>query len=153
MAYFAGYWLVQELRGIDPKLHERPGLIYAVGTLLFGAQLMSIGFLAELIIAYQGRDADTYSIADRVGDFAAEETNGHEPVQTTLSNSGRKPASDDCKFRSDSPGTTPAAIAADDPQAALRRGVYAILIAVSVGAMLGRISPSITSISSAWKRP
>jgi glycosyltransferase involved in cell wall biosynthesis len=90
MAYFAGYWFVQELRGIDPKLHERPGLIYAVGTLLFGAQLMSIGFLAELIIAYQGRDADTYSIADRVGDFAAEETNGHEPAQTTLSNSGKE---------------------------------------------------------------
>ncbi len=72
MTYFAGFWLVQELRGIDPKLHERPALIYSIGTLLFGAQLMSIGFLAELVIAYQGRDADTYSIADQIGDFAGE---------------------------------------------------------------------------------
>ena len=30
-----------------------------------GGQLMSIGFLAELIIAYQARDSDTYSIAER----------------------------------------------------------------------------------------
>ncbi len=90
MAYFAGFWVVQELLGNDPKIHERPALIYSVGALLFGAQLMSIGFLAELIIAYQGRDADTYSIADHAGDFAAEETNGHERAASALSNSGKE---------------------------------------------------------------
>jgi dolichol-phosphate mannosyltransferase len=46
-------------------LHERPIVIYFLGALLVGAQLMSMGFLAELITAYQVRDADTYSIADR----------------------------------------------------------------------------------------
>jgi hypothetical protein len=45
-------------------LHERPLLIYALAALLLGAQMMSIGFLAELITAYQGRDEDAYSIAE-----------------------------------------------------------------------------------------
>ena len=40
-------------------------MIYSMGLLLLGGQLMSIGFLAELITAYQVRDADTYSIAER----------------------------------------------------------------------------------------
>jgi dolichol-phosphate mannosyltransferase len=48
-------------------LHERPLLIYSVAALLLGAQMMSIGFLAELITAYQGRDEDSYSIAERIG--------------------------------------------------------------------------------------
>ncbi len=48
-----------------PPLHERPLLIYSVAALLLGAQMMSIGFLAELITAYQGRDQDSYSIRER----------------------------------------------------------------------------------------
>ncbi len=67
LTYLTGYWIVEKLvLHADPALHERPALIYSIGSLLFGAQLMSIGFLAELIIAYQGRDADTYSIVDRI---------------------------------------------------------------------------------------
>jgi dolichol-phosphate mannosyltransferase len=46
-------------------LHERPLLIYALAALLMGAQMMSIGFLAELITAYQGRDEDSYSIVEQ----------------------------------------------------------------------------------------
>ena len=45
-------------------LHERPLLIYAVAALLLGAQMMCIGFLAELVTAYMGRDEDSYSIAE-----------------------------------------------------------------------------------------
>ena len=45
-------------------LHQRPLMIYALAALLLGAQMMSIGFLAELLIAYHGRDADSYSIAE-----------------------------------------------------------------------------------------
>jgi glycosyltransferase involved in cell wall biosynthesis len=45
-------------------IHQRPLLIYAVAALLVGAQMMSIGFLAELITAYQGRDEDSYSVAE-----------------------------------------------------------------------------------------
>ncbi len=51
-------------------LHQRPAVIYSLGALLLGAQLMSMGFLAELITAYQVRDADTYSIAERTPEHA-----------------------------------------------------------------------------------
>jgi dolichol-phosphate mannosyltransferase len=68
LTYLAGYWIACKLSDVDPLLHQRPALIYSIGSLLLGGQLMSIGFLAELITAYQGRDADTYSIADRTPD-------------------------------------------------------------------------------------
>jgi glycosyltransferase involved in cell wall biosynthesis len=48
-----------------PPLHQRPLLIYALAALLLGAQMMSLGFLAELVTAYMGRDEDSYSIADK----------------------------------------------------------------------------------------
>jgi glycosyltransferase involved in cell wall biosynthesis len=65
LCYLTGYWILGQLNPdwhFTP-LHQRPAVIYSVGALLLGAQLMSIGFLAELITAYQFRDADTYSIA------------------------------------------------------------------------------------------
>ena len=43
----------------------RPLLAYSVATLLLGAQLLSLGFLAELIVANTNRDSDAFSIADR----------------------------------------------------------------------------------------
>jgi dolichol-phosphate mannosyltransferase len=53
-------------------LHEHfPAAIYSLALLLLGVQLMSIGFVAELITAYQGRDVKVYSIAQRVGDGSA----------------------------------------------------------------------------------
>lgn len=65
LAYCTGYWLRCVALNEDPKLHQRPALIYGLGSLLLGIQLLSIGLLAELITAYQVRDADTYSIAER----------------------------------------------------------------------------------------
>ena len=41
-------------------LHQRPLLIYSLAALLLGAQMMSIGFLAELITAYQSGDQLPY---------------------------------------------------------------------------------------------
>jgi glycosyltransferase involved in cell wall biosynthesis len=71
MVYLAIYWILRWLWFPDwAPLHERPALLYSLGSLLFGGQLMSIGFLAELITAYQSRDADTYSIAERINDPA-----------------------------------------------------------------------------------
>lgn len=67
VAYMSIYWLRAQLQPeleLRP-LHQRPALVYSVAALLLGGQLMSIGFLAELIIAYTGRDSDTYSIAER----------------------------------------------------------------------------------------
>ncbi len=66
MAYLAYTWLVNYwVPDTFLPVHQRPLLIYSVAALLLGAQMMSIGFLAELIIAYQSRDEDSYSIAER----------------------------------------------------------------------------------------
>ena len=55
-------------------LHQRPAVLYSLGALLLGAQLMSMGFLAELITAYQVRDTDTYSVAERTPEHADRST-------------------------------------------------------------------------------
>jgi glycosyltransferase involved in cell wall biosynthesis len=52
-------------------LHQRPLLIYAVAALLLGAQLLSLGLIAELITAYQGRPEDDYSIAEKTSEKEA----------------------------------------------------------------------------------
>ena len=75
MAYLAYTWLVRLWdEGAYPPLHGRPLLTYAVAALLLGAQMMCIGFLAELITAYQGRDEDNYSIAEQTTPLAPETT-------------------------------------------------------------------------------
>jgi dolichol-phosphate mannosyltransferase len=66
MAYLGFTWMVRLWdETAYPPLHGRPLLTYSVAALLLGAQMMSIGFLAELITAYQGRDEDSYSIAEQ----------------------------------------------------------------------------------------
>jgi dolichol-phosphate mannosyltransferase len=65
LVYLAVTWVINYFApGTFLPLHERPLLVYAVAALLLGAQMMSIGFLAELITAYQSRDEDSYSIAE-----------------------------------------------------------------------------------------
>ena len=66
-AWLAFYWLVSRLGiGISPvALHERIAPLYAIGLLLVGAQFMSMGFLAELFIAYREPDQEPFSIAER----------------------------------------------------------------------------------------
>ncbi len=66
MTYLFVIWIIRlwQPEGLDP-LHTRPLLTYSVAFMLLGAQMMSIGFLAELITDYLGRDEDNYSIAER----------------------------------------------------------------------------------------
>ncbi len=72
LAYLGVTWVMRYwYPDLFPPLHERPMLIYALGALLLGAQLMTIGFLAELVIAYHGRHDDVYSVAERT--FPADE--------------------------------------------------------------------------------
>ena len=61
-------WLLTNIfgAGFDP-IGSRPLLHYSVAALLLGAQAISLGFVAELLISYTGRDIDTYSIAERTG--------------------------------------------------------------------------------------
>jgi dolichol-phosphate mannosyltransferase len=68
MSYLAAVWVVRMLQGIDPRIHQRPLLLYSVAAFLLGVQLMSSGFLAELIAHQRGNEEDTYSIAGRTSD-------------------------------------------------------------------------------------
>ena len=63
-----GWVLSRLVPGWDPiHLTERAIFFYFLGAALLGGQFMSIGFLAELLTAFHSREADTYSISDRVG--------------------------------------------------------------------------------------
>jgi len=48
------------------KLGGRPAVLYSVAFLLFGGQLISMGIVAELFIAYQNRRGADYSISDQI---------------------------------------------------------------------------------------
>jgi glycosyltransferase involved in cell wall biosynthesis len=66
MGCLSAIWVAGNVFGAEyTPLHQRPLLIYSVAALLLGAQMMSIGFLAELLTAYQGGDEHSYSIAER----------------------------------------------------------------------------------------
>ena len=66
MIYLAITWMLNWISpGTFLPLHERPMLTYSVAGLLLGAQMMSIGFLAEMIAAKLGGDADHYSIVEK----------------------------------------------------------------------------------------
>src|SRR5262249_32757649 len=75
MAYLAVVWL-NNLWVSGTPIHQRPLLIYSVAALLLGAQMMSIGFLAELITAYQVREEDSYSVAEKTGPMTPESNGG-----------------------------------------------------------------------------
>ncbi|NMC20788.1 MAG: glycosyltransferase family 2 protein [Thermogutta sp.] len=68
LTYLAALWTCSRtLPGWTPiTLHDRPLVIYATGLLLLGGQLMSMGFLAELFLAYHVRPERTYSVAERI---------------------------------------------------------------------------------------
>lgn len=64
MGYLAMQWCFSRLPGNVPiHLHETAALYYSLVLLLIGAQLLALGFVAELISALLSRDTDTYSIA------------------------------------------------------------------------------------------
>ncbi len=68
LTFLAALWGVSRIDWFameEVHLHERPLLIYSVAMLLLGGQFMSIGFVAELVIAYRDRDSKPYSIAER----------------------------------------------------------------------------------------
>ncbi len=67
LSYLALYWGFAQLFpqwGLTP-LHQRPALIYSVGLLLFGGQLLSMGFMSELLLAYHKEDIRSYSISEQ----------------------------------------------------------------------------------------
>ena len=66
----AGLWVASRLiPGLEPVHLQQhfPAVIYSVALLLLGGQLMSMGFVAELLIAYHGPDVKPYSICQQIG--------------------------------------------------------------------------------------
>ncbi|MDR3108315.1 MAG: glycosyltransferase family 2 protein [Planctomycetaceae bacterium] len=47
-------------------LSDRPVVLYSVALLLLGSQLLSIGFIAELLVAYQNRTTKWYSVKTKI---------------------------------------------------------------------------------------
>ena len=72
LLYLTGYWVFSQAYPdwrLTP-LHQRPALLYSVALMLLGGQLMSIGFLAELFVAYHAPGVKSYSISERTAEPA-----------------------------------------------------------------------------------
>jgi len=81
MFYLTCLWIVSRLFSfMEPvSLSDRALLYYSLAAMLLGGQIISLGFLAELITAYTGRDADTYSVLESTSD-APDERPRHEDL-------------------------------------------------------------------------
>jgi dolichol-phosphate mannosyltransferase len=70
-----GMWAVSHLHIVpgmaEVQLYERPSLFYGIVLLLLGGQFMSIGFLAELFVAYHNPETMSFSVSARTPDAAA----------------------------------------------------------------------------------
>ncbi len=67
MSYLAATWVLNALEIMpSPPLHQRALTSYSLGGVLLGAQMMTIGFLAEMMTAYLVREQDHYSVAERL---------------------------------------------------------------------------------------
>ena len=68
LGYLTILWLLTNIAGMDfPPIGNRPLLAYSVAATLLGGQAISLGLLAELIVAYTGRETDTYSVVEQTG--------------------------------------------------------------------------------------
>ena len=69
LVYMLVYWVLRvsfDAFSDWTPLHQRPLVIYSLGALLIGTQLLCMGFLAELIVARGQADKEPYSIRDHV---------------------------------------------------------------------------------------
>jgi glycosyltransferase involved in cell wall biosynthesis len=66
LSFLAVLWILTQMAVYNAgPIGDRPLLAYSVASLLLGGQALSLGFLAELLVSYTGRDVDTYSISSR----------------------------------------------------------------------------------------
>lgn len=67
LSYLGGLWLGMNVAHFWPAtpIGTRPMLLYSVASLLLGAQALSLGMLAELIVANTGHERDRYSVWQR----------------------------------------------------------------------------------------
>jgi len=76
MTWLVIVWLRTNVLGVQGlgDIGTRPLLAYSIASLLLGAQAVSLGFVAELLVSYTGKDLDTYSIAERSESASNSET-------------------------------------------------------------------------------
>ena len=79
LTYLSVLGLMMNVLHVEPPkpIGNRPLLAYSVAAVLLGGQALSLGLLAELIVAYTGRDRDTFSVAERT---ARENVDEHSAV-------------------------------------------------------------------------
>jgi len=66
LGYLGLIWILTNLFGMGfGPIGNRPLLAYSIAATFLGGQAISLGLLAELIVAYTGRHQDSYSISDR----------------------------------------------------------------------------------------
>lgn len=74
LGYLALLWILTNLFGLGlGPIGNRPLLAYSIAATILGGQAISLGLLAELIVAYTGRHQDSYSIAERTESTAQNE--------------------------------------------------------------------------------
>ena len=70
LAYLAVRWGVSRLPCTCGELYNlsgRPAVIYSAALMLLGGQLLSIGFIAELLLSYGKSKTSDYSVKESVG--------------------------------------------------------------------------------------
>ena len=69
LGYLALIWLLMNIFSVWPPepIGSRPLLAYSIALTILGAQAISLGLLAELIVHYTSRPSDTYSVSEEAG--------------------------------------------------------------------------------------
>jgi dolichol-phosphate mannosyltransferase len=71
MTYLACCWGASRLLGGEPvHLHETASLYYSMVLVILGAQFLSAGLVAELLVSVMSRDQGTFSIRETTADAA-----------------------------------------------------------------------------------
>ena len=81
LLYLAALWCATRIGcfGLEPAhLSGRPAVIYSAALMLLGGQLLSTGFIAELLLSYQKNKTTDYSVKETIG-YAAGSSNNGEP--------------------------------------------------------------------------
>ena len=69
LGYLTLLWILMNVVGVmeATAIGTRPLLAYSIALTLLGGQAITLGLMAELIVANTRREADTYSVAERTG--------------------------------------------------------------------------------------
>ena len=81
LVYMAVYWVVRmaAMPELTP-LHQRPIVLYSVAGLLLGAQLLSMGFLAELLIEKDQPKGRRFSVSQTTSKSGNDRSRAASPI-------------------------------------------------------------------------